>query len=59
MFKNISKNGETILKRAFNKWGIFDLYKKLKIIIKPLIQKSFQYLKNDLQRFLKRKNLNK
>ena len=40
MFKLISTKEDTILKRVFNKWGIFDLYENLDIIIKPLINKS-------------------
>ena len=36
MFKDISKKEETVLKKAFNNWGIFDLYEKLNIIIKTL-----------------------
>jgi ribosome biogenesis protein Nip4 len=36
MFKDISKKEETVLKKAFNNWGIFDLYEKSNIIIKPL-----------------------
>ena len=39
MFKNISKKEETVLKKAFNIWGIFDLFEKLNIIIKPLKNK--------------------
>ncbi len=35
MFKDISKKEETILKKAFGIWGIFDLYEKLSIITKP------------------------
>ena len=35
MFKDISKKEETVLKKAFNNWGIFDLYEKLSIITKP------------------------
>ena len=36
MFKDISKKEETVLKKAFNNWGIFDLYEKLNIIMKHL-----------------------
>jgi 60S ribosome subunit biogenesis protein NIP7 len=35
MFKDISKKEETVLKKAFGIWGIFDLYEKLSIITKP------------------------
>ncbi|MER5174400.1 MAG: hypothetical protein ABJB76_02060 [Candidatus Nitrosocosmicus sp.] len=44
MFKLASTKEETILKRAFNKWGIFDLYENLEIIIKPLKNKSLSEL---------------
>ena len=41
MFKVVStKEEETILKRAFNKWGIFDVYENLEIIIKSIKKKS-------------------
>jgi 60S ribosome subunit biogenesis protein NIP7 len=41
MFKAVStKEEETILKRAFNKWGIFDVYKNLEIVIKSTEKKS-------------------
>jgi ribosome biogenesis protein Nip4 len=40
MFKTISTKEETILKRAFNKWGIFDIYENLEILIKPLKHES-------------------
>ena len=40
MFKIISTKEETILKRAFNKWGIFDIYENLEILIKPLKHES-------------------
>ncbi len=40
MFKIISTKEGTILKRAFNKWGIFDIYKNLEILIKPLKHES-------------------
>ena len=36
MFKDISKKEETVLKKAFNNWGIFDMYEKSNIMIKPL-----------------------
>jgi hypothetical protein len=35
LFKNISKKEETVLKKAFGIWGIFDLYEKLNIVTKP------------------------
>lgn len=35
MFKDISKKEETVLKKAFGIWGIFDLYEKLSIITNP------------------------
>jgi 60S ribosome subunit biogenesis protein NIP7 len=40
MFKILSTKEGTILKRAFNKWGIFDVYKNLEILIKPLKHES-------------------
>jgi 60S ribosome subunit biogenesis protein NIP7 len=40
MFKITSTKEETILKRAFNKWGIFDIYENLEILIKPLKHES-------------------
>ncbi|MBA3749348.1 MAG: hypothetical protein H0X03_00335 [Nitrosopumilus sp.] len=40
MFRDTSAREDTILKKAFNKWGIFELYEKLDIIIKPLGNKS-------------------
>jgi ribosome biogenesis protein Nip4 len=40
MFRIISTKEETILKRAFNKWGIFDIYENLEILIKPLKHES-------------------
>jgi 60S ribosome subunit biogenesis protein NIP7 len=40
MFKIISTKEETILKRAFNRWGIFDIYENLEILIKPLKHES-------------------
>lgn len=40
MFKIISIKEETILKRAFNRWGIFDIYENLEILIKPLKHES-------------------
>ena len=36
MFKDIPKSAETILKRAFNNWGIFGLYGNMDIIVKSL-----------------------
>jgi ribosome biogenesis protein Nip4 len=40
MFKIISTKEETILKRAFNRWGIFDIYENLEILVKPLKHES-------------------
>ncbi|HEY0580504.1 MAG TPA: hypothetical protein VGC75_07325 [Candidatus Nitrosocosmicus sp.] len=40
MFRIISTKEETNLKRAFNKWGIFDIYENLEILIKPLKHES-------------------
>jgi 60S ribosome subunit biogenesis protein NIP7 len=40
MFKITSTKEETILKRAFNQWGIFDIYENLEILIKPLKHES-------------------
>jgi ribosome biogenesis protein Nip4 len=40
MFKIISTKEETILKRAFNRWGIFDIFENLEILIKPLKHES-------------------
>ncbi|MEJ7641682.1 MAG: hypothetical protein WKF36_05745 [Candidatus Nitrosocosmicus sp.] len=34
MFKDIPASAETVLKRAFNNWGIFGLYGKMDIIVK-------------------------
>ncbi len=34
MFKDIPTSAETVLKRAFNNWGIFDLYEKIDIVVK-------------------------
>ena len=39
MFKLVSEKEETILKREFNKWSIFDVYKDLEIVIKILKKK--------------------
>ena len=41
MFKDISKKEETVLKKAFGIWGIFDLYEKLSIITKPSERQTF------------------
>jgi ribosome biogenesis protein Nip4 len=34
LFKDIPASAETVLKRAFNNWGIFGLYEKMDIIVK-------------------------
>lgn len=34
MFKHIPTSAETVLKRAFNNWGIFGLYGTMDIIVK-------------------------
>lgn len=34
MFKDIPSSAETVLKRAFNNWGIFGLYEKTDIIVR-------------------------
>lgn len=34
MFKDIPASAETVLKRAFNNWGIFGLYEKTDIIVR-------------------------
>jgi 60S ribosome subunit biogenesis protein NIP7 len=34
LFKYIPASAETVLKRAFNNWGIFGLYEKMDIIVK-------------------------
>jgi hypothetical protein len=34
LFKDIPTSAETVLKRAFNNWGIFGLYGKMDIIVK-------------------------
>jgi 60S ribosome subunit biogenesis protein NIP7 len=61
MFKVVStKEEETILKRAFNNWGVFEVYEKLEIILRSInkksssssspeneYRKSMQCLKND------------
>ncbi len=56
MFKIISSREEiTILKRAFNQWGIFHIYENLDIIAKPIEKiissndniNNLQYLKNN------------
>ena len=39
MFKLASDKEETILKREFNKWSIFDVYKDLEIVIKIFKEK--------------------
>jgi 60S ribosome subunit biogenesis protein NIP7 len=50
MFKVIStKEEETPLKRAFNKWRIFEVYEKLEIIIRSINEKSiseYEYSKS-------------
>jgi 60S ribosome subunit biogenesis protein NIP7 len=58
MFKDISKKEETVLKKAFNNWGIFDLYEKLYIIIKPLENKNLAKFEGKFRAgFLKKVNL--
>jgi 60S ribosome subunit biogenesis protein NIP7 len=47
MFRDTSTREETILKKAFNRWGIFDLYEKLEIIIKPIRNKTLPVLINE------------
>ena len=42
MFKLASDKERTILKREFNKWGIFDIYKDLEIVIKIFEKKYDQ-----------------
>ena len=59
MFRITSTKEETILKRAFNKWGLFDIYKNLEIIIKPLKHKSLSisHYNDSCRDFLKDNNL--
>ena len=58
MFKDISKKEETVLKKAFNNWGIFDLYEKLNIIIKPLEKEHLAKFEGKFRAgFLKKVNL--
>ncbi len=58
MFKNISKKEETVLKKAFSNWGIFDLYEKLNIITKPLENKHLAISEGKPgTEFLKKNNL--
>src|SRR4051812_6128122 len=58
MFKDISKKEETALKKAFNNWGIFDLYEKSNIIIKPLENEHLAKSEGKLRAgFLKKGNL--
>ena len=42
MFKDTSKREETVLKKAFSSWRIFDLYEELNIIIKTLEKKHLE-----------------
>jgi 60S ribosome subunit biogenesis protein NIP7 len=64
MFKLASYKERTILKREFNKWGIFDIYKNLEIVIKVFEKKSLskhvedKVLLEDNNNNLKRRNEN-
>ena len=58
MFKDISKKEETVLKKAFGNWGIFDLYEKLNIITKPSEDKHLAISEGKPgTEFLKKNNL--
>jgi len=52
MFKLASDKEETILKREFNKWSIFDTYKDLEIVIKIVKQKDPKYLEGKSDKVL-------
>lgn len=52
MFKLASDKEEAILKREFNKWSIFDIYKDLEIVIKIFKQKDPKYLEGKLDKVL-------
>src|SRR3954454_2048508 len=52
MFKLASDKEETILKREFNKWSIFDTYKDLEIVIKIVKQKDLKYLEDKSDKVL-------
>lgn len=36
-FRNLTNAEETILKRSFNNWGIFEIFKTLRILIRTLV----------------------
>jgi len=52
MFKLASDKEETILKREFNKWSIFDAYKDLEIVIKIFKEKDPKYLEGKSDKVL-------
>ena len=52
MFKLASDKEEAILKREFNKWSIFDIYKDLEIVIKIFKQKDPKYLEGKSDKVL-------
>ena len=52
MFKLVSEKEETILKREFNKWSIFDVYKDLEIVIKIFKEKDPKYLEGKSDKVL-------
>src|SRR6476469_5960417 len=56
MFKLVSEKEETILKREFNKWSIFDVYKDLEIVIKIFKEKDPKYLEGKSDKVLIEKN---
>jgi ribosome biogenesis protein Nip4 len=56
MFKIVSSKEETILKREFNKWGIFHTYKDLEIIIKIFERKDSMCLEGKLDKVLQENN---
>jgi ribosome biogenesis protein Nip4 len=56
MFKLVSPKEETILKREFNKWGIFNIYKDLEIIIKISEKKDSVHLEDKSDKVLLENN---
>lgn len=56
MFKLVSSKEETILKREFNKWGIFDTFKDLEIIIKISEKRDSMHLEDKLDKVLLENN---
>ncbi|MBA3977369.1 MAG: hypothetical protein H0X50_04125 [Nitrosopumilus sp.] len=57
MFEILPPSAETILKRAFNNWGIFSLYEKMDIVVKsPKNKESSQIEKTSLENLLGKNN---